>query len=313
LPATAGEGLAPKLVFDGPSWIVAPIKSPLHMFPSLSVSKSLLIACVAAAFAPALHAQPPSHATMKNPSSSPKPDADMQAVLDQLAQLGGKPLVTLTPAEARKQPSPADGVKALLKSRKQSTAPEKVGDVDNRSIPGPGGKIKLRIYTPEGAGPFPVIVYFHGGGFVIADLDTYDSSPRALANAAHAVVVSSHYRQGPEHKFPAASEDAFAAYRWTLAHATEIKGDLRRIAVAGESAGGNLAAVVCIMAREQSVQLPVHQLLVYPITDSQTDTPSYLENADAKPLNKPLMEWFFKYASEPADATNPRLAILRTP
>ncbi len=237
----------------------------------------------------------------------------MQAVLDQHAKLGGKPITTLTPVEARKQPSPADAVKALLKSRKQNSDPEKVAHVDNRSIDGPAGKIKIRVYTPKGAGPFPVILYFHGGGFVIADLDTYDSSPRALANAAQAVVVSSHYRQGPEHKFPAAGEDAFAAYQWTLAHAADIKGDPHRIAVAGESAGGNLAAGVCLMARDQGVQLPVHQLLVYPVTDSRTDTASYLENANAKPLSKPLMEWFFKYAAEPADATNPKLAALRTP
>jgi len=246
-------------------------------------------------------------------SSTQKPDADMQAVLDQLAKLGGKPIPTLTPVEARKQPSPADAVKALLKARGQSAAPEKVGDVDNRSIDGPAGKIKVRVYTPKGDGPFPVILYFHGGGFIIADLDTYDSSPRVLANAAQAVVVSIHYRQGPEHKFPAADEDAFAAYQWTLAHAAEIGGDPHRIAVAGESAGGNLAAGVCIMAREQGVQLPVHQLLVYPVTDSRTDTASYIENTNAKPLSKPLMEWFFKHAAEPADATNPRLAVLRTP
>lgn len=263
-----------------------------------------------------LRAQPASIGTMKTSSptqSSPSPDADMQAVLDQLAQLGGKPIPTLTPVEARKQPSPADAVKALLKSRQQSAAPEKVAEVDNRSIDGPAGKIKIRVYTPEGDGPFPVILYFHGGGFVIADLDTYDSSPRALANAAQAVVVSSHYRQGPEHKFPAAGEDAFAAYQWTIAHAADLNGDPHRIAVAGESAGGNLAAGVCIAARDQGVALPVHQLLVYPVTDSRTDTPSYVENAGAKPLSKPLMEWFFKHAAVPADASNPKLAVLRTP
>ncbi len=260
----------------------------------------------------ALRAQSTVRPTMTM-SSPHQPETEMQAVLDQHAQLGGKPIPTLTPVEARKQPSPADAVKALLKSRGQSTEPEKVGDLDNRSIAGPAGKIKIRVYTPQGDGPFPVILYFHGGGFVFADLDTYDSSPRALANAAQAVVVSSHYRQGPEHKFPAAHDDAFAAYQWTLAHTAEIKGDARRIAVAGESAGGNLATSVCIRARDLGVPLPVHQLLVYPVTDSKTDTPSYVENAEAKPLNKPLMEWFFKYAAEPGDATNPKLAVLRTP
>lgn len=243
----------------------------------------------------------------------PKADPQMQAVLDQLGKLGPKPLETLSPEEARKQPSPADAVMALLKSQGKSTAPEAVGKVENKTFAGPGGVVPIRIYTPAGSGPFPVILYIHGGGWVIANLDTYDASPRALANAAQAVVVSSHYRQGPEHKFPAAHDDAFAAYQWTLAHTAEIKGDARRIAVAGESAGGNLATSVCIRARDLGVPLPVHQLLVYPVTDSKTDTPSYVENAEAKPLNKPLMEWFFKYAAEPGDATNPKLAVLRTP
>ncbi len=141
--------------------------------------------------------------------------------------------LSLSAADARKQPSPADAVKALLKAQNKSTTPEVVADVDNRSIEGPADKIKIRIYTPAGDGPFPVIVYYHGGGFVIADLDTYDSTPRALANATRAIVVSSHYRQAPEHKFPAAHEDAFAAYRWTLDHAAEFKGDPARVAWPG--------------------------------------------------------------------------------
>lgn len=242
-----------------------------------------------------------------------RPDPEMQAVLDQLAELGGKPIATLTAKEARKQPTPADAVKALLKAQDKKTAPEPVADVDNRSIDGRAGKIKIRIYTPEGPGPFPVIVYYHGGGFVIADLDTYDSSPRALANAASAIVVSSHYRQGPENKFPAAHEDAFAAYQWTLAHAGEFKGDPTRVAVAGESAGGNLAAAVSMMALEQGARMPVHQLLVYPVAGSDMNTPSYLENAEAKPLNKAMMAWFFKNAATPADAANPHLGIINAP
>lgn len=245
-------------------------------------------------------------------SAPANPDPAMQAVLDQLAALGGNPIATLTAKEARKQPTPADAVKALLKAQNKSTAPEPVADVDNRSIDGPGGKIKIRIYTPVGVGAMPVVVYYHGGGFVIADLDTYDSSPRALANAAGAIVVSSHYRQGPENKFPAAHEDAFAAYQWTLAHAAEFGGDPARVAVAGESAGGNLAVAVALMAHEQGAQMPVHQLLIYPVAGSDMNTPSYLENAEAKPLNKAMMAWFFSNAATPADAANPHLGILET-
>ena len=245
------------------------------------------------------------------PSAPAKPSDEMQAVLISLASLHPKPIAELSAVEARKQPSPANAVTALLKQRGQSTAPEPVGSVGNRTIKGPGGAIPVRIYTPKGEGPFPVVVYYHGGGWVIADLDTYDASPRAIANLANAVVVSSHYRQGPEHKFPAAHQDAFAAYKWTLANAKSIKGDPARVAVMGESAGGGLAGAVSLMARDSGVQLPVHQVLVYPIAGYDLNTPSYRENADAKPLNKPMMAWFFKqYLSSPADGRNPLIDLV---
>lgn len=137
-----------------------------------------------------------------------KPDAQMQPVLDKLATLGGKPIETLTAAEARKQPSPADAVMALLKEQGQG-APEKTGKVEDIKIDLPTRDVKARIYQPEGEGPFPVILYIHGGGWVIADLDTYDATPRALAKATGALVISTHYRQAPEHPFPAAHEDCF--------------------------------------------------------------------------------------------------------
>lgn len=245
-------------------------------------------------------------------SSQPTvPAADMQGVLTALKELKPKPIETLSAEEARVQPTPADAVKVYLQEHHQGAMPEKVGHVDDRSIDGPGGKIKIRVYRPDGEGPFPVVVYYHGGGFVIADLDVYDATPRALSNAAKSVVVSSHYRQGPEHKFPAAHEDAFAAYQWTLANAGEIHGDPARIAVAGESAGGNLAAAVCLMARDQGVRAPIHQLLVYPVTDNDLTTPSYQEHANAKPLNRAMMEWFFKNAATPEDIQDPRLGLLK--
>ena len=240
-----------------------------------------------------------------------RPNQQMQAVLDQLAALHPKPITELSAPEARKQPSPADAVKALLKKQGKSTAPEPVGSVVNRAIPGAGGPIPIRIYTPKGNGPFPVVVYYHGGGWVIANLDTYDASPRAIANLANAVVVSSHYRQGPEHKFPAAHQDAFAAYRWVLKNARSLKGEPSKVAVMGESAGGNLAASVSMMARDSSVQLPVYQVLVYPIAGSDVNTPSYQENADAKPLNQPMMQWFFeKYLRSAADGQSPMIDLV---
>ena len=241
----------------------------------------------------------------------PVPDPEMQAVLTQLAALEPKPIPQLSAPEARKQPTPADAVKALLTKQGKSTAPERVGTVANRTISSGGASIPIRIYTPAGEGPFPVVVYYHGGGWVIADLDTYDASPRALSNQANAVVVSSHYRQAPEHKFPAAHADAFAAYRWTVANARSLKGDSSKIAVAGESAGGNLAAAVSMMARDSGAQMPVYQVLVYPIAGFDTDTPSYQENATAKPLNKPMMQWFFKqYLRTPEDGKNPLIDLV---
>ncbi|CAN5858627.1 alpha/beta hydrolase [soil metagenome] len=235
----------------------------------------------------------------------------MQAVLAELQALGPKPIPQLSAPEARKQPTPADAVKALLEEQGKSTAPEPVGGVVDRTVPGAAGPIPVRIYTPKGSGPFPILVYYHGGGWVIADLDTYDASPRALANLANAVVVSAHYRQGPEHKFPAAHQDAFAAYRWVLANARSLEGDSSNVAVAGESAGGNLAAAVSMMARDSGARMPAHQVLIYPIAGYDLDTPSYRENAEAKPLNKPTMQWFFdQYLRSAEDGNNPLIDLV---
>lgn len=276
---------------------------------------SLLAAAVSAATLLGACATSPDSGHSASRSTEPtQPNAPMQAVLDELASLGGKPIETLAPAEARRQPTPADAVKSLLRKRGTGAAPEPVADVRDRTIPGPDGPIAARVYTPAGPGPFPVIVYYHGGGFVIADLDTYDSSPRALANAAGAVVVSSHYRQAPEHKYPAAHEDAFAAYRWVLANAAALRGDAKRVAVAGESAGGNLAAAVALRARDQGVQAPVHQVLIYPVADHAFDTPSQRQYAAAKPLSTPMLRWFYgHYLRTPADGADPMFSVLRAP
>ena len=241
--------------------------------------------------------------------SAPPARPQMQEVLDAHASLKPKPITELSAPEARKQPSPADGVKALLTKKGMSTAPEAVGKVENRTIDGPAGnKIPVRIYWPKGDGPFPVVLYIHGGGWVIADLDTYDASPRALANAARAVVVSTHYRQGPEHKFPAAHDDTFAAYQWVLKNGKSLKAKTDRVAVVGESAGGNMALAVALQARDRNVQLPAGLVLVYPVASYDFETPSYKENADAKPLNRDMMKWFFeKYMKSPDDAKNPLL------
>jgi len=239
-------------------------------------------------------------------------NAQMQQVLDQLAALGGKPIETLSAAEARKQPTPTDAVKALLTKSGKSTAPDPAVASVDRTIPGPDGPLPVRIYTPKsGNGPFPVVVYYHGGGWVIANKDVYDGGARALSKLADAVVVSVDYRQGPEHKFPAAHDDAFATYVWAVKNAALITGDPKRIAVAGESAGGGLAVATAIMARDKKVQTPLAIVSVYPIAGTDTTTSSYVENAKAKPLNRTMMSWFFdNYLSSPPDRDNPRVNLV---
>ncbi len=240
-------------------------------------------------------------------------DADMQKVLKELAALGGKPIASISPEEARKQPTPADAVKKVLEKDGKPTAPLEMAKVENKKIPGAAGQIDARIYTPKTdvKGPLPVIAYWHGGGFVIADLDVYDASPRALAKGANAIVVSLDYRRAPEAKFPAAHDDAFAGYQWVVKNAAAIGGDPKRIAVAGESAGGNLAANVSIMARDKSIPLPVHELLVYPVAQTSMSTESYRDWTFGKPLDKAMMGWFVdKYTRTPEDLKDTRINLV---
>lgn len=241
-----------------------------------------------------------------------KADADMQRVLQNILAAHTPAIPDVEPRIARELPSFADALQTTL-SQMGKPCVEAVGALSHKVIPGPGGPLLLRVYTPVGGSATrPVIVYYHGGGWVIANLDTYDASARGLTNATNAVVVSVAYRQAPEHPFPAAADDAFAAYRWVLANAATLGGDPKRVAVAGESAGGNLAAVTALQARDKGVQLPVHQLLVYPIANIAFDTPSYQANAMAIPLSKPAMQWFAKYyLTNPSDAANPLASPLR--
>ena len=238
-------------------------------------------------------------------ANAPKPDAAMQKVLDALKSLGGKPVETLTPDQARLQPLPSDAVKALMEREGIDGPLNTAVALAHQAIAGPNGDIPIHIYTPQGSGPFPVLLYFHGGGFVIAQTADYDASPRALAAGAGIVVVAVDYHRAPEYRFPAAPNDAYAAYEWLRAHATEFNGDPLQIAIGGESAGGNLATVVCLMARDRNVALPVHQLLIYPVVDNDMTRPSYLANARAVPLNKAMMQWFFSHYAGPHDGLHP--------
>ena len=224
-----------------------------------------------------------------------RPDGDMRAVLKAHEGLRPKAIEKIDVAAARANPTVADAVNALLRQNGRSTDPAQlvpgVTSIDG-TVQGGAGMIPARFYTPAGPGPFPVVVYFHGGGWVIADKQVYDASARGIAKQAQAVVVSDDYRQAPENKFPAAWDDALAAYKWTIANAASFKGDVSRIALAGESAGGNLALATAIAARDANLQKPAHVLAIYPVTQSSLNTESYLENAVAQPLNRAMVEWF---------------------
>ena len=243
-----------------------------------------------------------------------KPDSDMKIVLAELAMKGGKPIESLSAEEARKQPTPTDAVKEVLKNKNRGQQPEKenkLAEVRDIEVQGAAGKIAARLYIPVGQKPFPVIVYFHGGGFVIATNDVYDSTPRSLAELTEAIFVSVEYRKAPESKFPAAHDDAFAAYKWVLDNAASFGGDPKRVAVAGESAGGNLALNVAIKARDEAIQIPTHELLIYPVASNDMNSESYMENSNAKPLSKPMMQWFMKlYTNSPDEAQDTRLNLV---
>lgn len=191
---------------------------------------------------------------------------------------------------------------------------EPVANTVDRTIPGPGGPIPVRIYTPEGAGPFPALVYYHGGGWVIGGLDVVDGPCTALANRAGAVVVSVDYRLAPEHPFPAAVEDAYAALVWVSGHAGELDVDATRVAVAGDSAGGNLSAVVSQLARDHDGPAVAAQVLIYPVTDFARRTESFRDNADGFFLTADLMDWFEeRYLDPSVDRTDLRLSPLHAP
>lgn len=286
----------------------------LHLLASAALSSSGAMAQEKAA-AKAMSSEPsvaesPDSGTMKRADKE-----DMLLVLKQLQKLGVKPIESRSVEEARTQPSPADAVKAVLTAQGKDPAAlmaaMKVSKKD-MTYPIAEGSQPIRIYTPEnaGSGSLPVIVYYHGGGWVIADIDTYESSAMALAKKTGAIVASVEYRHAPEHKFPAAHEDSFAAYKWVLEHAGEFGGDPKKVAVAGESAGGNLAANVAIMARDQNVQAPLHMLLVYPVAGTDMTTPSYIANQNAVPLSKGAMGWFVgKTLAKPEDAKSPMLNL----
>ena len=231
----------------------------------------------------------------------------IKVILQKAAENPGPPLPSLTPTQARNNRNP------LL--AKLAEPPEKIANRKEMKIPSPTRDIPIRVYMPEGRTPFPALVYFHGGGWVIGNLDTHDSVCRALANGVKCVVVSVDYRLAPEHRFPAAVEDAYAAVKWAADNSDQLQIDSNRIAVGGDSAGGNLAAVVSLIARDEGTPSLVFQLLVYPITDlSSFDTDSYRIHAENYFLKKSSMEWYRDhYLPTEQDQQNPQASPLLAP
>lgn len=186
-----------------------------------------------------------------------------------------------------------------------------VGKVENTTIPGPAAEIPLRIYTPRAEGPFPVMAYFHGGGFVLCDLDSHDDQCRKMCDAMNTVVVSVDYRLAPEAKFPAAPDDCFAATQWCADNMGALNGN-GTLLVGGDSAGGCLAAAVCLMAKDQGGPAIAHQFLIYPVTDCNFDTPSYQDFSEGYFLSQDMMRWFWRhYLAAESDASNPLASPLR--
>jgi len=229
-------------------------------------------------------------------------DPQIQTILDKGA---GVPATnTLSVADARAQ---YEARVALM------APPAAVAAVEERHIAGPGGPLRLRIYWPHGNGPFPLLVFFHGSGFVLCSLDTHDGMCRNLCAGADCVVVSVDYRLAPEHKFPAPLDDCLFATRWAAQHSAELSADGGRMVVAGDSAGGNLAAATALRIRDEGGPTLRGQLLIYPVTDYYTPgTLSYRENAEGYGLTRDTMIWFWNhYLADAADAANPYASPLR--
>jgi acetyl esterase len=231
-------------------------------------------------------------------------DPQARLLLDQMASMGTPPLHTMSVPDARAM---MESMNVLLGQG------EEVAHVEDREIPGPAGAIPTCLYRAAGTTPLPLLVYFHGGGWVLGGLASHDVLCRSLANASGCAVLAIDYRLAPEHTFPAAVNDCYAAASWAVASAKSLGADAARVAVGGDSAGGNLTAVVAQLARDRGGPALRFQLLVYPATDANTDTPSYHENATGYFLELEGMRWFYDhYLPAGTDRTDPRVSPMRT-
>lgn len=242
----------------------------------------------------------------------PRPDPPMRRVLDALAELAPAPLERLDPEAARRRPGLADAARKVL----GGPLPRLGVATHDFTLPGAAGPLAARAYRPErpadGEAALPAVLYFHGGGWVIGDLDAYDAAPRAMAALTGALVVSCRYRQGPEHRFPAAHEDAWAAWRWLCAEAPGLGADPSRLALMGEDAGATLACATAIRARDEDAPAPLHLGLVCPVASDDLRSTACLRNARARPVGRATLQWFAAHAFEdPAQMADPRVSLVR--
>lgn len=235
--------------------------------------------------------------------SDAAPNVQARTVLDERLLTGGRPMRQAPVTESRA--AQYDWVPYM-------GGPEPVATVEDRFIPGPTAELPIRIYRPEVGGVLPALVAFHGGCWIVGNIDLVDRPFRALANATGCVVVSVNYQKAPEHPFPVPLDDCHAGFRWTVEHATELGIDPTRVGVVGDSAGGNLAAAVCLQSRGTEGPLPAAQVLIYPAVDRSLDTPSARECAEGYGLTTLDMAWSWQeYAPDPADRDDPLVSPLR--
>jgi acetyl esterase len=223
-----------------------------------------------------------------------------------LLEAGGRPHVSSGTPDAGRR-----GFRALTVDLRPPALVVPVASTEDLELPGPAGALPARVYRPDAAGPLPTILFIHGGGFVIGDIDTHDNQARTICREAEAVVLSLGYRLAPEAPFPAAVEDCTAALAWTAEHIGELGGDPDRLAIAGDSAGGNLSAVTARLARDNQGPRLAAQLLIYPGVDFRDDDhryPSRDENGEGYFLTRADMEWFHDHYAGGADLEDPRLS-----
>ena len=238
-------------------------------------------------------------------------DPQARAYMDEVMKLGFAAPRTVTPDEWRAQ--------APIRAAHFNIQPPPIAKTEDRAVPSPEacpdegrGDIPIRVFTPDAPGPLPILVHYHGGGWVIGSVEASDNLCRAMANATPCIVVSVEYRLAPETRFPGGLEDCYAATKWVAEHGEELGGDPSRLAVGGESAGGNLAAAVALLARERGGPKIAFQVLIYPVTDANFETDSYSEMAEGYGLTRDTMQYFWDlYLADPAHAADPLASVLR--